>query len=283
VYAQPVGFRPLQLDLYLPPSTAPRPASGFPLVVFIHDGGWFTGDAHHNGPFVNFPGVLASVAARGYVVAAIQYRLSGEARFPAPVQDVKTAIRWLRAHASAYGLDPARAVIWGASAGAHLATLAAATCHVAALEPAPSSPQASDCVQGAVAWYGVFDLGTIAEQCRKAKALSRDMPDQMEWMMLGCFDRACDAARLALASPVHHLDRSDPPMLLISGTADTLVPYAQTAEMNDALATAGVRHELLAIPGVDHFFIGKTKAETRDANLKALAATVRFIDKLFGR
>jgi acetyl esterase/lipase len=283
VYAHPMGSRPLQLDLYLPAKTVPRPATGFPLVVYIHGGGWFTGDTHISRPFVDFPGVLASVAARGYVVAAIQYRLSGEAKFPAQAHDVKTAIRWLRMHAREYGIDPARAVTWGASAGGQLATLAAATCHVAALDPDPSETQVSDCVQGAIAWYAVFDFGTIAEQARKANAKSCDTPDAFEWQYLGCFGSACGPGPIALASPARQVDRGDPPMLLIAGTADALIPYAQTAEMNDALAAAGVRHELLAIPGVDHFFIGKTKAETREANLKALAATLRFIDAIFGR
>src|SRR6185312_15847831 len=83
----------------------------------------------------DWPGVLASVAGRGYVVASVEYRLSGEARFPAAIQDVKAAIRWLRTHASQYGIEPRRAVIWGGSAGGQLAALAGTTCGIAALEP----------------------------------------------------------------------------------------------------------------------------------------------------
>jgi hypothetical protein len=115
-----------------------------------------------------FSGVLASLAARGYVVASIDYRLSGEAVFPAQAQNVKAAIRWLRSRASDYGINPARAMTWGVSAGEHLAALAAVSCNVAALEPAQtiksaapdtrpdpiSSDNVSDCVQGAVVWYG---------------------------------------------------------------------------------------------------------------------------------
>jgi acetyl esterase/lipase len=236
VYWTPVGYRPLTLDLYLPPDSVERPATGFPLVVFIHGGGWLIGDKHRSGPFVDFPGVLASLSAKGYVVASIEYRFSSEARFPAQARDVKAAIRWLRLNASKYGIDPARAVTWGESAGAHLAALAAVSCCAAALEPgqaikmAPGTPDissadVSDCVQGGVAWFGVFDIATITEQARKAKAFSRDVPEAPEWQLLGCFANECKPEQIAAASPVSYVDRNDPPMSLIVGTEDTTVPY----------------------------------------------------------
>src|SRR5205823_4090791 len=122
-------------------------------------------------------GTASSLAARGYVVASVEYRLSSEARFPAAVQDLKAAIRWLRSQASTYGIDRNRGLVWGASAGGQLAALAATSCGVAALEPpvaapptaeprgaagsrtaATPMPTESDCVQGAVTWYGIFDF-----------------------------------------------------------------------------------------------------------------------------
>src|SRR5581483_6004784 len=194
-YADIPGFRPLRLDLYLAPDGT---KTLHPLVIFVHGGGWQSGHTRHSGAFENWPGVLASIAARGYVVTSLEYRLSGEAPFPAAIQDVKAAIRWLRAHAAEYGIDKTRAVIWGGSAGGQLAALAGTSCGVAALEPADASaeqrpepgaarpsagaaasgasssnaratpvsasPQAkaaapeSDCVQGVIAWYGVFDF-----------------------------------------------------------------------------------------------------------------------------
>lgn len=287
VYGQPEGYRPLTLDLYLPPTSLARPAGGFPLVLYIHGGGWMGGDAHRSGPFVDFPGVLALLASRGYVVASMEYRLSGEARFPAQIQDVKAAVRWLRLHAGKYGIDPTRAVAWGASAGAHLASLAAVSCNVPGLAPAPDAKPdpggaaaVSDCVQGAVAWYGVFDLATIAAQARQAGALSRDVPEAPEWRLLGCFARECPKKLLAAASPAAYVDSKDPPMLLIVGAADTAVPHQQSLEMAEKLKAAGVEHELVVLPGVDHGLIGKTQAQTEDANLKALGATFQFIDQL---
>ena len=294
MYWQPIGYRPLTLDVYLPPAGLSRPAAGFPLIVHIHGGAWMMGDSHFGGPFVDFPGVLASLAARGYVVASINYRFSGEAVFPAAAQDVKAAIRWLRSRASDYEIDPARAMTWGESAGGHLAGLAAVSCNAQQLEPAQTltfafantppyvlpSSEISDCVQGGVTWFGMFDFATIAAQAREGKSpISRDVADAPEWRMLGCFAKECKQGQIAAASPVTYVDPKNPPLLLIVGAEDKIVPYHQTLEMAEKLKAAGVPHELMVIPGVDHGFIGKTLQQTREANLKALDATFRFFDK----
>jgi len=279
VYWEPLGYRPLALDLYLPPKTMPRPAEGFPLVVFIHGGAFLVGDPRQNLPFADFPGVLASLSARGYVVASVAYRLSGEAVFPAAIRDVKASIRWLRSHASDYGIDPARVMSWGTSAGGNLAGLAAVTCHVPFLEPVTKNKDISDCVQGAVSWYGVFDIATLASQAREENGAWRSVRDSPEYLMLGCFASECKGGQIAAASAVSYVNPQDPPMLLIVGTEDKTVPYHQTLEMADKLKAAGVPHELLVIPDVAHGFFGKTPEQTRVANLKALDATFRFIDK----
>ena len=177
VYREAMGYRALTLDLYLPPRTVRRPAQGFPLVIFIHGGAFLVGDPRHNPPFADFPGVLASLSARGYVVASVEYRLSGEAVFPAAIRDVKAAIRWLRSQASNYEIDPARAMAWGASAGGNLAGLAAVSCHVPLLEPVTKDNDISDCVQGAVSWYGVFDIATLASQAQQENGGWRSVRD----------------------------------------------------------------------------------------------------------
>ena len=279
VYREPPGYRALTLDLYLPPKTVPRPAQGFPLVVFIHGGEFLVGDPRHNLPFADFPGVLASLSARGYVVASVEYRLSGEAVFPAAIRDVKAAIRWLRSRASDYEIDPARAMSWGTSAGGNLAGLAAVSCHVPLLEPVTKDRDISDCVQGAVAWYGVFDIATLASQAQQEDGGWRSVRDSPEYLMLGCFASECKGGQIAAASAVSYVNTQDPPMLLIVGAKDKTVPYHQTLEMAEKLKAAGVPYELLVIPNVDHGFFGKTPEETREANLKALDATFRFIYK----
>jgi acetyl esterase/lipase len=283
VYWEPLGYRALTLDLYLPPKTIQRPARGFPLILYIHGGAFLVGDPRHNAPFVDFPEVLASLSARGYVVASVAYRLSGEAAFPAAIRDVKAAIRWLRSHASDYGIDPTRTMAWGASAGGNLAGLAAVSCHVPFLEPATTHDNVSDCVQGAVTWYGVFDIATMASQAREENGSWRNVRDSPEYLMLGCFASECKAGQIAAASAVSYVNAQDPPMLLIVGAEDKTVPYHQTLEMAEKLKAAGVPHELIVIPGVDHGFIGKTLEQTREANLEALDATFRFIDKVMNR
>ena len=138
-YATVPGFRTMTLDLYQPkraPKDYPKP-----LLIFVHGGGWNSGDARQGGGFSDFPGVLAALAAKGYVVASVNYRLSGEAHFPAALQDVKAAIRWLRAHADEYGIDTSRVAVWGEEAGGQLAALAGTSCGVAALEPPNSNAE----------------------------------------------------------------------------------------------------------------------------------------------
>lgn len=300
VYWTQAGDPALTLDLYLPPPTAHKPATGFPLVLYLHGGGasiagdWSGGDPRHLGAFVDFPGVLAALAARGYVVASVNYRLSSEAIFPAQIQDVKTAIRFLRTHATEYGIDPARAIVWGESAGAHLAAMAAVSCGAASLEPqAATQVQSaagaqtgtgaaagvSDCVQGAVTWFGVFDMETIQVQAQRDGAMSRDVPTAPEWKLLGCFAGACSAGQATAASPVAYVDAHTPPMLLITGDADKTVPHQQTLEMAETLKQAGVAHDVMLIPKVGYAFIGATPQQTRDANLAALQATFQFIDQ----
>jgi acetyl esterase/lipase len=294
VYWEQLGYRPLKLDLYLPGASTPRPQSGFPLVIYIHGGGWRSGNPRISGPIADFPGLLASLSARGYVVASVEYRFSREAGFPAQVRDVKTAIRWLRRHATSYGIDPARAVTWGVSAGGHLAGLTAVSCGAPALEPEPikagsyikpdtsDAAGISDCVQGGVAWFGVFNISTIAAQAKEAKVIPHDDPESAEWQLLGCNPGECKAEQLAAASPVSYVDSSDPPMLLITGTEDLKVPCEQTMEMARKLKSAGVKHDVILLPGVTHSFVGKTPESTREANLKAIDATFRFIDRTIG-
>ncbi|HEX5462975.1 MAG TPA: alpha/beta hydrolase [Steroidobacteraceae bacterium] len=280
-YANLTGFRPLVLDLYREARGAARHAR--PLVIYVHGGGWRRGDSRTTGAFANFPRVLASLAARGYVVASINYRLSGEARYPAAVRDVNSAITYLRAHAGQWGIDPARIVLWGDSAGAYLAAMSATTCNDPRFAPplstgrmsrreaaAASAPRVSDCVQAVVCWYGLFDLG------RLAAGNSRSIVDDVQ-EFLGCARGSCGALARR-ASPLTHVSRRTPPMLLMHGTADTEVPSGQTVEMAAALRAAHVPVQLQLIAGANHGWIAHNAAATRRASLAALRRTFEFID-----
>jgi len=275
VYAVPPGFRPLRLDLYRPRNTG-GVARGLPLVVYVHGGGWQSGHTRHSGAFANWPGVLALLAANGYVVASIEYRLSGEARFPAAIHDVKTSIRWLRSKSALFGIDPTRVIIWGGSAGGQLAALAATSCKVASLDPDPQSPLAaqSDCVQGLVSWYGIFDF--VNAPLSGAADQPASSPVQK---YLGCTPADCKSAA-ALASPVSHLDKNDPPALLIHGELDRVVPVSQSQLFHQAAQARGAKATLLVIKGVDHSFIGADAESTRRTSLQALSATFEFIDAI---
>lgn len=283
-YATLSGYRPLTLDLYLPPASMPAPAAGFPLVAYVHGGDYTSGHARQSGAFVDFPGVLASLAARGYVVASVNYRLSGEAPSPAAAMDVKTAIRWLRTKAGEYRVDPVRAAVWGASAGGQLATLVAATCGVRAFDPDALPPELanqSDCVQAAVAWYGVFDFSALREHA----GVGENDPTpgvRAATAHLGCDPAHCPPGLVRGASSTTYVDRNDPPMLLVHGTADAIVPYRQSEQMAVTLGSAGVPYRLLLLPDVGHGFVGTSPEATRGASLQALQATFDFLDRTIG-
>jgi acetyl esterase/lipase len=269
VYASLPGFRPMIVDIYTPVKMGgPKP-----LILYIHGGGWVGGHTRHSGALANFPAVLAQLAREGFVVASLEYRLSGEAPFPAQLQDARAAIRFLKANAAKYGIDPARVGVWGGSAGGHLAALAALSCGVTSLDPA-SAPAGSECVQSAVTWYGVFDFAPLL-----ARAASNGQLNGAENALLRCAPATCTDAVVKAVSPASYIDAKDPPFLLIHGEADAVVPVSQSRDAEVQMKAAGMSVESIYIPGVDHSFIGKSAAETRAATLKATNATFDFFHK----
>jgi dipeptidyl aminopeptidase/acylaminoacyl peptidase len=112
--------------------------------------------------------------------------------------------------------------------------------------------------------------------------MSRGEPDAPEWQLLGCFANECKPEQMAAASPVTYVNAKSPPMLLIVGNDDRLVPYDQSLEMAEKLKAANVQHQLIVLTGEDHSFMGKTPEQTRDANIRALEATFAFIDRIIG-
>jgi acetyl esterase/lipase len=261
VYSTIPGYRPLHLDLY----RAAADATPRPLVVFVHGGGWWAANQRAASAFLDFPAVLANLARRGYVVASIEYRLSGEAPFPAQLLDLQEAVRFLRANAARFGIDPAKVALWGISAGAQLAALDAVSCGTASVGP-------SDCVQGSVGWFGPYDLDAHVRE---------GTGDTSVRALLRCGTDACTPAALAEASPIRFVDDKDPPVLLIHGADDSQVLPAQSEAFADRLRAAGVPVDLLLIADVGHGFIGATRAATRDASRQALSATFDFFDRQF--
>lgn len=220
------------LDLYLPESTATVEAQPFtPLVVWIHGGGWRGGDKRA----VEVDYLLRE----GYAVASLNYRLSGDAIFPAQIQDVNAALGFLRDHAAEYHLDPGGLVVGGDSAGAHLATLAG----LSANERPDSFMTDQDVrVAAIINFFGPMDL-TVA-------AMLRDEPDDLVDLLGGTAREKPDLARAA--SPVSWIDAADPPVLTIHGDADQIVPLSQSQVLDIALADASVEHTLIVPPDAPH-------------------------------
>jgi acetyl esterase/lipase len=244
VYGEVLGFRPLELDLYLPEAARPAAAAPVPVIVHVHGGGWRRGSRRVPLPRLG-AGFYDELAAQGFAVAAIDYRLSGEARYPAALEDVRAAIGWVREHAAAYGMDPGRVFAWGDSAGGHLALMAALTA-----AKAPGSE-----VQGVVAWFPVTDLAGLLDDVAAAGGHPDPGPDSREARFLGA--PAASVPGLAReASPVNHASAAAPPVLLMHGAADDLVPPAQSIRLAQALAQAGATVELELVPGATHFWNG---------------------------
>jgi acetyl esterase/lipase len=235
------------LDL-LVPRDAPGPV---PVVVWIHGGGWQSGDKTNREQAVR-------LVCRGYAVAAINYRLSGTAIFPAQIHDVKAAIRFLRARAATYLLDPQRIAAFGSSAGGHLAALAGTSSGVSALEDLTqgNAPQSSR-VQAVIDWYGPTQLTSmdsqlLAQGCSAGSARHGE-PDSPESRLLGCTVSRPDCADQArLADPAEHADAADPPMLLLHGSQDCVSPVAQSTLLAQVLGQRQACAIMRPLPGAGH-------------------------------
>jgi acetyl esterase/lipase len=255
-----VGSHALQADLYLPQ----RADRATPAIVWLHGGGWRYGSRRVA------PDLTRFFAARGFAMVAIDYRLSRRALFPAQIEDVRTAIRWLRSVAPAHGIDPDRIGLWGASAGGHLAALAALA-PAACFRPADALyPDVDSGVQAAAIGYAPTDFlqmdahrpppGTKSEDPESLLLPRPDMratdPDSYESLLLGAPIATC-SDKVRAANPIAYAGGHAPPFLILHGLSDTTIAPHQSELLYHALAAAGTDVTLALIEGLGHGFLDR--------------------------
>jgi acetyl esterase/lipase len=255
------GGKPLLMDIFVPRKRIQRPT---PAVVWLHGGGWERGDK-------NGSSGARFLAPAGFVSASIYYRLSGDAKFPADIEDCKCAIRYLRANAANYEMDPNRIGIAGASSGGHLALLLGTTDEKAGLEGSGGWPNVSSRVKAVVSYYGPTDFRTMPADFgdRAQAAITK---------LLGVpFPQNPDA--YARASPIAYISPGDPPLLMVHGDSDTLVPFTQSERMLEAYKRVGLHAELVKVGNANHDFEPASNQPLSISVERIHAMTVAFFEK----
>jgi acetyl esterase/lipase len=252
-YAQ-INGQELLLDLYRPAEVN----EPLPLIVWIHGGAWQAGDKKF------FP--IRGLEQDGFAIASINYRFTDQAIFPAQIHDCKAAIRFLRANAGRFGIDPNSIGAAGDSAGGHLAALVGTSGGVRELEGrVGGNLEYSSTVRAVCDWYGPTDFLAFAD------------PDQfdpqrhpvVEKLFGGPVTQKKQLARAA--SPISHVDPKDPPFLIMHGDKDNVVPLDQSIRFYEKLKKAGVPAELIVVEGAGHGFPNKQQIEQlRDFFVKHL-------------
>lgn len=240
-----VGAMELKLDLYFPKGGEGK----WPVTVYVHGGGWQNGDKSSGAGAM----AIGELVKRGYLVASVNYRLAPSHKFPAQIEDVKCAIRFLRAHAKDYNLDPKRIGVWGSSAGGHLVALLGTSDAKAGLEGKGGWPEQSSRVQAVVDLFGPADLTVefAGGNTRIAETVFGASSNKDEVMKR--------------ASPVTHVSADDPPFLILHGEDDQLVPLSQSEKLHERLMAAGVSSKLVVVKNAGHSFkpVGGTPQPTR--------------------
>jgi acetyl esterase/lipase len=230
------GHEQQKLDLYLP-----RTKEKLPLIIRIHGGAWLAGSKESEDP--------QDYLQDGFAVASINYRLSQHAIFPAQIQDCKAAVRYLRANAQKYNLDPNRFAIWGESAGGHLAALLGTTGDVNEFDVGENLSVSSR-VQAVVDYFGPTDFLQMEEH-RLPNGMIHNSPDSPESKLIGGYIQD-NPQKVAKANPITYVKKDDPPFLIIHGDMDPLVPHHQSELLEAALKKAGAPVLFYTVKGGGH-------------------------------
>lgn len=216
----------LKMDVYSPKNKIHTT----PLALYVHGGGWTGGDKTEGAGMIDAPALLDA----GFTVASVNYRLAPQYKFPAMIEDVKCAIRSLRAHATDYQIEPDQIGVWGTSAGGHLVNLLGTTDTSAGFDVGQYLDQSSR-VQAVVDMFGPADL----------TVMFAGGYTPVKDTVLGSFDTA-------KASPVSYINRDEPPFLILQGDADQTVPLSQSQEFYDKLIASGVSAQLVIVKNGTH-------------------------------
>ncbi len=254
-----------KLDLYIP-TTGTGP---FPVVIMVHGGGFMFGDKADGAGLTGVDQLLAA----GYAVASINYRLSAEAQYPAQIYDAKASVRFLRANAGKYNLDPENFGAWGASAGGNLVSLLGTTCGVAELEGDLGNADQSSCVQAVVDWFGPIDFLKMDEQFAGTSCeQSHNAANSPESKLVGAEIQSVPEL-VKTTNPMNYIDATDSPFFIENGTADCNIPPIQNKDLADALTAAigADKVTYVSLEGAGH---GGEQFETEE-NLKLV---IGFLD-----
>ena len=268
-----IGDRELKMHLLLPKNND-KPN---PVIIFIKGSSW---GKHKPQDTMGFIPQLVQFAKSGYVVASIEHRTSHEAKFPAQIHDVKSAVQYLKEKSADYHIDPNRIGVWGTSSGGHLAALLGTSCNAAELEVLPKTSKQASCVQAVVDWYGPTDFLKM-----KKEGYNAEVAHSAESLLIGG-PILQNKEKVKSANPITYITKKAPPFLIMHGDKDKRVPFNQSELLYEALIENGVEVTLYKVKGGGHGSgfeqpeIFNTVHEFFDRHLRANA---NYIDPMFER
>lgn len=251
------GRNELRIDIAQPAGVPGQ--DKFPTIVCLYGGGWILGDRQQ------LKGTIQVMARRGYVAVCPDYRLAPGDRFPAQIEDCKAAVRWLRANADKYCIDPQRIGVFGYSAGAHLACMLGVTRKEDGMEGKGGNDEQSSAVQAVVSFFGPMDL--------TKPVFNKEVREHFLLSFLGCtLEENPDLYRRA--SPLTYVGPTAPPFLFVHGTKDDTVPIEQSKEMVRKLREAGVSARLIELPDQGHGW-----GWSHESRMTSIAHMLNFFDE----
>ncbi|MBX9685404.1 MAG: alpha/beta hydrolase [Candidatus Obscuribacterales bacterium] len=249
-YSSGLADLPHQMNVYLPPMQG----SKFPLIIYVHGGGWqWRPD--------KIPSWIPSFVKAGYAVACVNYRLSSEGRFPAQMEDLNTALRFLKSNSAKINVDPDRIGVFGLSAGGHLAALMGTSWNSAAMDPGPADKTVSRKVKAVCDWYGPTDLYALGTKQYPGNTWDLSSPNAPLSLLLGG-QASLKKAEADAASPITYVSPASAPILIMHGNKDEIIPVSQSQEFAAALKKAGVDVTYIELNGIRHGFQDRKSLET---------------------